>query len=268
MKKIICLFVFLAAVLSAQTFPAAVPTTASLSDPYTATPATLSGNITASALIIDVTSTAGIKYGDVIRIDDEYMQVCATYTTGNRIRICPSGRGFDGTTAATHSTGASILIHHQQEQFNRLAKEVVAIASTLGPNLDKVGRVVKVTIPNTALVAADLTQAVPITTLPANAVVTGVRIKHSEAFAATDMTSLKVSVGVEGAATSYTSAFDVTQAVSATALSDTALFKGVSAASHAVIATFTAEGANLGDDDETALTAGSVDIYVHYFVLP
>lgn len=268
MKKIICLFVFLAAVLNAQVFPAAVPTAASLSDPYAATPATLAGNITATALLIDVTSTAGIKYGEIIRIDNEYLQVCATYTTGTRIRICPSGRGFKGTTAATHSTGAAILVNHQQAQFNRLATEVASIASTLGAQVTKVASTAKVTIPKASLTAAGLTQAVPVITLPANAVVTGIRIKHSEVFAAENMTALTVSVGIAGTATAYANAFNILQAVSATALEDTALFKGVSAASHAVIATFTAEGANLGDGEATALTTGSVDIYVHYFVLP
>jgi hypothetical protein len=69
---------------------------------------TLSAAVTStSALTITVTdgSVFGTTVG-VIRIDGEYMNVCSK--SGNTMTICSGGRGYIGSVAATHSSGATV----------------------------------------------------------------------------------------------------------------------------------------------------------------
>ena len=114
----------------------------------------------------------------------------------------------------------------------------------------------KFTIPYTDLTGtAGLTQAVALFTLPAGGKVIGVYAKNSVAFAGT--TTLTVSVGKSGTATHFSAALDIKAAVADTTVQKTALFKSGQQTALAVIATFTSTVDNL-----TALTAGSVDIWV------
>ncbi len=66
---------------------------------------TLNGNINASATTISLTSTSGFASSGVVLIDSEYMNYMGI--SGNSLTGVT--RGVAGTTAAAHSTGASVV---------------------------------------------------------------------------------------------------------------------------------------------------------------
>jgi hypothetical protein len=89
-----------------------------------------------------------------------------------------------------------------------------------------------------------------------NGKILGVSVKHSIAFAgAGPLTAMTVSLGVTGAVTRFTSAFDIFQAVSDTALQETACFKLGQYSATQLVAAFTPTGGTLAQ-----LTAGAVAI--------
>lgn len=69
----------------------------------------LASSITASDLLISVSSTNNIASG-VIQIDDELIYVDSYNKTTGILTIPAYGRGYSGTTAATHSAGAKVVI--------------------------------------------------------------------------------------------------------------------------------------------------------------
>ena len=124
------------------------------------------------------------------------------------------------------------------------------------------------TVPSTALTTAGTTQQVTLFTLPAQGKIQGITIKHNTAFAGPSVTAMTVSVGSAGTPAGYAPAFDVFQTVSPTAMYDDGGNASLTFASHPVVAQFTSTGANLGNGTTTSLTAGSVDIWVLWSVLP
>lgn len=70
------------------------------------TTTTLSGAITAGQQELIVASATGIVAGDFLQIDQEFLRVGKSYTSGTTIPI--SGRGVNGTVAAAHVTGANV----------------------------------------------------------------------------------------------------------------------------------------------------------------
>jgi hypothetical protein len=64
---------------------------------------------TTSDLILNVASTDNIGKG-IIEIDDEMMWVDSYDRQANTITIAPFGRGYNGTTAAAHSTNSKVTI--------------------------------------------------------------------------------------------------------------------------------------------------------------
>lgn len=126
----------------------------------------------------------------------------------------------------------------------------------------------KYTVPYTALTANATTQQVTLFNLPAKGKIQGVTIKHSAAFTKSGLTAMTVSVGSSGTPAGYAPAFDVFQSVSNTAQYDDGGNFSLTAAAHDVIAQFTSTGTNLGNGTTTTLTAGSVDIWVLWSVLP
>ena len=69
----------------------------------------LLSNVTTSDLVINVASTDNIGKG-IIEIDDEMMWVDSYDRQANTITIAPFGRGYNGTTAASHTTNAKVTI--------------------------------------------------------------------------------------------------------------------------------------------------------------
>ena len=64
---------------------------------------------TTNALVINVASTDNIGKG-IIEIDDEMMWVDSYDRQANTITIAPFGRGYNGTTAATHAANSKVTI--------------------------------------------------------------------------------------------------------------------------------------------------------------
>lgn len=116
----------------------------------------------------------------------------------------------------------------------------------------------KYTVTYADLATAATTNNITVATLPAGAVVEAVKIKHSTAFAGGAISAYTVSVGITGNLTKYAAAYDVFQAVSATAmqLSTTQGTESHTATTALKIAA-TSTGANL-----SAATAGSVDVWI------
>jgi hypothetical protein len=85
----------------------------------------------------------------------------------------------------------------------------------------------------------------------------GVEVKHDTSFSGGSLSAMTVSLGVSGAVTRYTAAFDVFQAVADTALQETAMFKSVQRSAQQLEATFTPTG-----DVCSNATAGQVQIRI------
>ncbi|GAC1425631.1 MAG: hypothetical protein NVSMB6_26280 [Burkholderiaceae bacterium] len=105
--------------------------------------------------------------------------------------------------------------------------------------------------------AAALTVNIPLFLLPPHAIIQGIKIKHSVAFAGPAITAYTVSVGDVGNRALYASAFNVFQAPGSTIYQLSQNFAGEDAlVATQISATATAVGANL-----SAATAGSVDTW-------
>lgn len=129
---------------------------------------------------------------------------------------------------------------------------------------------VKYTIPYTdsIFVAASTSATKTVLAVPAGGCITGVRVKHSTAFAGTGITALTLSGGDGTTANVYWPAYDLMATVAdTTQWLDGGCFSS-SAAAHSIVLTFTATGANFGDGSATALTAGGVDVWLKVSVLP
>lgn len=104
---------------------------------------------------------------------------------------------------------------------------------------------------------ASTSNSIALFQLPASGVISGVRIKQSASFTGGSISAYTLSVGDAGAASAYSSAYDVFQAPGATVYKLAQPFGGESATAFTTInVTATSTGANL-----SAATAGSVDIW-------
>ena len=103
--------------------------------------------------------------------------------------------------------------------------------------------------------AAAPTEDLALFQLPTRGVMTGVTVKHTTPFSGGTLTGMTVSVGDSSDPVGYAPAFDVFQAASDTAFSDSGLFKSTTFAARDVLARFTATGDNVQN-----ATAGAVDI--------
>lgn len=107
---------------------------------------TLGASVGVSDTTLTVTSTTGIVANMLLTFSDskEIAVVCSV-STPNQLFLgyggtCPSisGRGFDGTTATTHATGAEIADWYTAWHHNALRVEIEAIETALGANLANV----------------------------------------------------------------------------------------------------------------------------------
>lgn len=67
----------------------------------------LSGSINSSVLSIAVTDASALSPG-LVEIDREVIYVTSINTGTNTLTVAPDGRGWDGTTAATHAANARV----------------------------------------------------------------------------------------------------------------------------------------------------------------
>ncbi len=100
---------------------------------------TLLSPVGISDTTITVKSTAGFAANMLVTVDKEVMKVCGV-SGSNGLNIghtsCPnsSGRGFDGTTAASHLNGAPVLVNINAWHHNAVTAEIKAIENSIGPN--------------------------------------------------------------------------------------------------------------------------------------
>ena len=117
-------------------FPGAVATDAGLLCWKNGGTTTLNGGIDASTLTVVVTDATNLCAPGVITIDSERMKVCSIAT--NTLTICSGGRGFDNSSAASHSNGAAVSGFVPAYWLNQMAAEVKAIQGALGADLGSV----------------------------------------------------------------------------------------------------------------------------------
>jgi hypothetical protein len=134
-------FILLPAALLAQNpnspvFPSAVANDQNLLVAKNRASSTLTANISASATSIPVADGSKFTAPLVVAIGNEYIKVCSI--SGNTLTVCTGGRGFDGSTAAAHSSGAEVRGVYAAHHHNQLAAEVKAIETALGANLGNV----------------------------------------------------------------------------------------------------------------------------------
>lgn len=132
MKSIILTLAAFAGVY-AQTakFPAAVVTIQDLGKAKDASSSTLNGGINNSTLTVVVADGSQFTANQIVQIDSEQMQICSIAT--NTLTICTGTRGFAGTSAASHLSGAAVRGVMVSWYINALAAEVVAIAGRVLP---------------------------------------------------------------------------------------------------------------------------------------
>ena len=82
---------------------------------------TLAANATSNATSITTTGSALIKPGQLLKIDSEYLYASAVSTTTTTV-----SRGANGSTAASHSNGATIYAWTPDAAIEQLAKEASA----------------------------------------------------------------------------------------------------------------------------------------------
>src|ERR1700675_60218 len=95
----------------------------------------LTGNISNSVTTIPVASGSFTRLPCLIAIDNEIIKVAGP-ASGNNLTNCT--RGFDGTTAASHNSGAQVFAYIFDYNVNQLAAEVKAIETALGAGLANV----------------------------------------------------------------------------------------------------------------------------------
>jgi hypothetical protein len=119
----------------APSYPASIATDAHLAIAVDRLQVRLAGAVTSGATQIQVDSASGIVANMLLSIDDEIVQVTAA-PAGTTV---PVSRGFDGTTAASHLTGALVSGFIDAWHHNTLVSEIQAIEQSLGTNLGNVG---------------------------------------------------------------------------------------------------------------------------------
>lgn len=108
-------------------WPTAVATDANLSVAVNSLQTTLGSGIGSSDVTIALASTTGFPTAGYVTIDNEVISY--TGVSGGNLTGC--GRGADGTSAATHTTGAAVSATIVAAHHNSLKDEIKAIETTL-----------------------------------------------------------------------------------------------------------------------------------------
>jgi hypothetical protein len=138
MKRILISFL-LPCFLAAQTasFPGAVVTDAELLVGRDRADSTLTAQIDASTLTIPVASGTRFGANMLVTIDSEQIKICSV--ASNTLTACSGGRGFNGTTAATHASDASVRGQIGGYYHNALSEEMQAVQAALGAKFRNLG---------------------------------------------------------------------------------------------------------------------------------
>jgi len=126
-------------------FPAAVATDQQLKVANNLITTALKVGIGTGDTILFVNSTAGFVSNMLVSIDKEIIAIDSVVTGPNpSLIVAAGGRGFDGTSAATHAAGARVSMFIDAWHHNVLSAEVKAIETALGPNLSKIGKALEI----------------------------------------------------------------------------------------------------------------------------
>lgn len=115
----------------AATFPGAVAGDAQLAVAVDREQTRLALPLSAADTSMTVQNAAGLAVWSLLSIENEIVQVNGALS-GN---VVPIRRGFDGTTAALHLTGATVAGLIDAYHHNTLVAEIEAIETALGANL-------------------------------------------------------------------------------------------------------------------------------------
>jgi hypothetical protein len=129
------LTLLVAALFAQNTNTPAYPTTAAADSTLAVaarlSDSTLATTINSSTLTVVVSSGSSFLNYQIIRIDNEEMQICSKAT--NTLTICSGTRGFNGTTAASHTAGVAVRGIITSWHHNQMAAEVKALTGALVP---------------------------------------------------------------------------------------------------------------------------------------
>jgi hypothetical protein len=114
-------------------FPAAVATDSDLLVAADLASTTLTSPINNSTLTVPVANGTKFKIGSVISIESE--QILLSGVGSLSLTVAPGGRGYGGTTAASHVSGVDVRNNVVAAYHNQLAGEIKAIEGTIGANL-------------------------------------------------------------------------------------------------------------------------------------
>jgi len=90
---------------------------------------TLNGTINASTLTITLTNATNFLFPGIITIESERIKVCSKST--NTLTVCSGGRGFDGSTAASHTSGVAVSGYLTRYEHNQMAAEMKAVQAAV-----------------------------------------------------------------------------------------------------------------------------------------
>lgn len=119
-----------------MSYPSSIATDADLYLTKNQLSTVLNGSLDASQTTVTATSTTGFPTSGVITVDSEVIH----YTSTNATQFLSCTRGFDGTSATTHSDGATVkhavtAIHHNalKDELIAVETDLVAVQSALTP---------------------------------------------------------------------------------------------------------------------------------------
>jgi len=141
MKRLLLTLLLACALLPGQNpetpaYPTAVATDGDLLVATDSAWSNLDGAINDTTLTVTVIAGSHFAYPSVVKINDEMLKVCSI--SGNVLTICSGGRGFAGTSAAGHSSGALVEDVVTAKHHNLMAAELKAIETALGASLANV----------------------------------------------------------------------------------------------------------------------------------
>jgi hypothetical protein len=128
-------FVSIAALLAqpAARFPSAIASWQDLLRAKNSAVSTLTAAIDSTQLTIPVSNGSVFAAPGAVTIDAEHILICSIAT--NTLNVCSGGRGFDGSAATSHASGATVEGRILARHHEQLAAEIIALQTGLGANL-------------------------------------------------------------------------------------------------------------------------------------
>lgn len=114
-------------------YPASLDTPQSLYVAVNNKATTLVGTVAPGNIDIGIVNASGLQAtGGLISIGDEVIKYSTIDNTGPNPVLMNCTRGFDGTTAATHSAGARVEVRWVAAHHNVLTAAIIALQTQLG----------------------------------------------------------------------------------------------------------------------------------------